>query len=951
MATDVGEIRARVTLNNVEFMRKIDESKKKAGELGDKAKKVSKDIKAIQKASLVVGGAVATAIGGTVKMAADFEQKLQDIKAVSGATTEEMAKIHDLAIEMGAKTKYSAAEAAEGIEELIKAGVSLTDILNGGLEGALNLATAGELSLADAAQVASTALNAFRDDHLKVADAADILSGAANASATDVKEMAMGLSQASAVASGMGMTFRDTSTALALFAQYGLRGSDAGTSLKTMLLNLIPQTKQQKELFKELGLVTKDGANIFYDANGKLKSFAEISGILHDKLKNLSNEQRQATLQILFGTDAVRAANIMFRAGADGVNQMWKEMSKVKAVDVAKTKMDSLKGSFEEFRGALETLSIEIGEEFLPTFRKIIDGATDFIEWLSKLNPALITTGLEAAGAAAGVGLLLTAITKISLALRAFALTPVGAAITAISLLTGLFVGLRSSMSKTNEVTIETIKATQSQVKTIDDAVNTFEELRNKNALTNAELLRYMDIQSELQKTTDPSKIKALKDEMAELEKKSGLSHDQLQKFLDANKKIIEASPETERAISAEGNALAKNADSAKKAAQAKYELLQAQTKGKFIELLNSIDDKLAKEKDLISEIQSLEKDREGIVDNIRKHEDTIAKANETINKYKDSQNEKEQSLANQAFLSKRAAEAQLETERKALQTIQNKIIGKQKELETTRKDIAELEKTKATYEQLILSSVGLTSERGKGLQVLQKQLDKLEDQKSKLGLLHSQGKLNTEEYETQVEKIDDQIKRIKTAQGELREMNDIAGKTIYKEVKIKTDPSIVKIDDDLKKAVFKTVHLTVDQQRFLVNSTKAYNDMVRNRHQGGPVRPNAFELPKYHEGGSPAFDWTPPMFTERDIRVLGNEMILTEGQQANLFRWIKNAQLPQASADFTETNALLAAIERAIRESGGDIVVMLDGKQIEPSVSRAQGATVRETKRRRGIV
>ncbi|MGQ7101892.1 phage tail tape measure protein [Escherichia sp. SP-MK] len=124
-------------------------------------------------------------------------------------------------------------EAGQGIEELIKAGVSLTDIINGGLEGALNLATAGELELGDAAEIASTALNAFKDDNLSVAQAADLLAGAANASATSVGEMKFGLSMVSAVAAGVGLSFKDTTTALALFAQNGLKGSDAGTSLKT----------------------------------------------------------------------------------------------------------------------------------------------------------------------------------------------------------------------------------------------------------------------------------------------------------------------------------------------------------------------------------------------------------------------------------------------------------------------------------------------------------------------------------------------------------------------------------------------------------------------------------------------------------------------------------------------------------------------------------------------
>ncbi|AYY28371.1 phage tail tape measure protein [Bacillus paranthracis] len=183
----------------------------------------------LQNAGMQIGmvfGGMTYAIGRGLKAAVtesmNFEQQMANIKAVSGSTGEEMKKLSELAVNMGETTKYSSVQAGQGIEELIKAGVSLTDIINGGLEGALNLATAGELELGEAAEIASTALNAFKADHLSVADAANILSGAANASATDVRELKYGLAASSAVAAGAGMTFKDTATTLAVFAQNGL---------------------------------------------------------------------------------------------------------------------------------------------------------------------------------------------------------------------------------------------------------------------------------------------------------------------------------------------------------------------------------------------------------------------------------------------------------------------------------------------------------------------------------------------------------------------------------------------------------------------------------------------------------------------------------------------------------------------------------------------------------
>jgi TP901 family phage tail tape measure protein len=269
----------------------------------------------------------------------------------------------------------------------LKAGLSPAQVQAGGLEAALNLATAGGLRLADAAEIMSTALNAFKDDGLKAADAANILAGTANASATDVQDLQYSLSQVSAVAAGVGMSFRDTNIALGLFANRGLKGSDAGTSLKTMLQNLQPQTKAQTAAFLELGLMTEDGANKFFDASGKLKSLKDIAGILHDKLKNLTNQQRMSALQTIFGSDAIRAATILYKEGADGVQKFNKEMSKVTALDVAREKMNNASGAIEQFKGAMETLEIAV---LMPLMPVIKDAANSMANFVSNLKPEQI---------------------------------------------------------------------------------------------------------------------------------------------------------------------------------------------------------------------------------------------------------------------------------------------------------------------------------------------------------------------------------------------------------------------------------------------------------------------------------------------------------------------------------------------------------------------------------
>ncbi len=387
----------------------------------------------------------------SLKAGADFEAGMSSVKAVSGATGEEMKQLEDLALKMGAETKYSAKEAASGIEELIKAGVSVKDIMGGGLKGALSLAAAGELELADAAEIASTVLNSFRADGLNVSQAADILAGAANASATSVSEMKFSLSACSAVASSVGLSFKDTSTALAAFANNGLKGSDAGTSLKTMLMNLQPSTDKQAKLFKELGLTTEQGTSAFFNAQGKLKSMAEIAGLLQSSMKNLTDAQRLQAMETLFGSDAIRAANILYKEGADGLNKMQAEMGKVNATDVAAERMNNLKGSLEQLKGSIETLQIVSSKAFLPILKQLADKATILVNKYMELNPEIRKWVTIILAAVAAVGPLLMILGGLSSGLSvlagaiSFIASPIGLIVVAIAGLVAGFIWLMNT--------------------------------------------------------------------------------------------------------------------------------------------------------------------------------------------------------------------------------------------------------------------------------------------------------------------------------------------------------------------------------------------------------------------------------------------------------------------------------------------------------------------------
>ena len=325
-------------------------------------------------------GAAGFGVGGflvdSAKKAMDFSHEIANIKALTNMGSDELEQVRQKALQLGASTQFSSIEAAQGMSELLKAGMSVEQVMNGASDAALNLAAAGELSLPEAAEIMSTSMNAF---HMTdAAHAADVLTGAANASATSVQEMRFSLAAVSAVAAGVGMSFDDTNTALAVFAQNGFKGSDAGTSLKTMLMRLEPTTNSQIEAFQRLGLMTENGTSAFYDAEGRMKSLAEIADLLHTSMKDLNPEEQQRLLGEMFGSDAIRGGGILMREGAEGVKKMQEEMTKFTASGVAKTKWESAKGDIVRLKSAFENFQITALAPLEPAIAKVSKALTDF---------------------------------------------------------------------------------------------------------------------------------------------------------------------------------------------------------------------------------------------------------------------------------------------------------------------------------------------------------------------------------------------------------------------------------------------------------------------------------------------------------------------------------------------------------------------------------------------
>jgi TP901 family phage tail tape measure protein len=327
-------------------------------------------------AKLGVGVAIGKAITSTISAAKDFNQAMADLKAVSGATAIEMGKLSAQAIKAGAATKFSANEAAQGQIALSKAGLTATQIMGGGLQTALALAAAGDIEVGQAAEMAANAMKLFNLQGKDLSGVADAMATAANTTTADVGDFAIALSQGGAAAKQAGLSFKDTMVVLEALAEQGVKGSDAGTSLKTALLSLAAPVGDGAAAIKKYGLE-------FFKSNGEIKSAAGLAGELNSKLGGLNKQQRTAVLQAIAGRDGFRTLAAMMDTGAPKVARMRKELDKVgSAAKVAADRQDSLSGDVEQLTGSIETLQIKAMGKVVPMLRQAAQSTTGFINAL-----------------------------------------------------------------------------------------------------------------------------------------------------------------------------------------------------------------------------------------------------------------------------------------------------------------------------------------------------------------------------------------------------------------------------------------------------------------------------------------------------------------------------------------------------------------------------------------
>ena len=374
---------------------------------GEKAKTSGQKIASAGEKMLPATAAIGAVGGAAVKTASNFETSMSQTAGALDIPMSKMGGLRDLAMKMGADTQFSATEAGNAMTELAKGGLTEAEIQSGALKSTMDLAASSGMELGDAANTVVQAMGGFGLSAKDSAQAVNALAGAAAASSTDVGPLADALSQCAAQAHTAGWSIQDTTAVLGAFADAGIAGSDAGTSLKTMLQRLGAPTNAAAKEMKSLGI------NV-WDSSGHMKDAGGIADELKTHLGGLSDQQKQQALATIFGSDATRAATVLMGEGSIGLSKYTKATNDQTAASrLANSQMGPTEKALEQLKGSLETAAISIGTMLLPMIQKLTGFIKGLADKFAALNPQQQQIIITILGIVAVLGPLLILIGKL----------------------------------------------------------------------------------------------------------------------------------------------------------------------------------------------------------------------------------------------------------------------------------------------------------------------------------------------------------------------------------------------------------------------------------------------------------------------------------------------------------------------------------------------------------
>ena len=340
-------------------LAKIDEAGKKMEAFGDSVTSAGQKI---MPASMAVAGLGAAA----VKTAADFDSGMSKVAAISGATGDDLDALRDKAREMGAKTKFSASEAASAMEYMAMAGWKTEDML-GGIEGIMSLAAASGEDLATTSDIVTDALTAFGLSAQDSGHFADILAAASSNANTNVRMMGETFKYCAPIAGALGFSAEDVAEAIGLMANAGIKSTQAGTALRTIMNNLSGEVKITGAALGEVTIATTN-------ADGSMRDLSDILADCRGAFSQLSESERAQAAEALVGKNAMSGFLALMNAAPEDIEKLSTAIDNCDgtAAQMAETMQDNLAGQLTILKSQLEELAISFGEMLMPAIRAIV---------------------------------------------------------------------------------------------------------------------------------------------------------------------------------------------------------------------------------------------------------------------------------------------------------------------------------------------------------------------------------------------------------------------------------------------------------------------------------------------------------------------------------------------------------------------------------------------------
>ena len=392
-------------------LAKIDEAGKKMEAFGDSVTQAGQKI---MPASMAVAGLGAAA----VKTAADFDTGMSKVAAISGATGDDLDALRDKAREMGAKTKFSASEAAAAMEYMAMAGWKTEDML-GGIEGIMNLAAASGEDLATTSDIVTDALTAFGLSAQDSGHFADILAAASSNANTNVRMMGETFKYCAPIAGALGFSAEDVAEAIGLMANAGIKSTQAGTALRTIMNNLSGEVKITGAALGEVTIATTN-------ADGSMRDLSDILADCRGAFSQLSESERAQAAEALVGKNAMSGFLALMNAAPEDIEKLSAAIDNCDgtAAQMAETMQDNLAGQLTILKSQLEELAISFGEMLMPAIRAIVSKIQAFVDKLNGMSEsqrkAILTIGLIVAALGPLLVIIGTLISKVGVAMQGF---------------------------------------------------------------------------------------------------------------------------------------------------------------------------------------------------------------------------------------------------------------------------------------------------------------------------------------------------------------------------------------------------------------------------------------------------------------------------------------------------------------------------------------------------